>query len=445
MYTILTVSQNATFHAAFALPESALPYPLYRTEAHNQNDAPAGHPDLIFIDQDHPDAAILQQFFMAHFPHALIQKSLLPERLQPTDRTARFPDDCFIVTGPQALGKRLSLLKRHASLKRAIHLRQQVAQRSKLDLCREPEQEKPQSFHLMIAGKGARLNGLATAFCETTTINRALTHDMVFDYLDREIFHGLIMDLGSREANEDALRQIRQHSAHAAMPVVILEDAHVGDHADPPAHYEQADDILPVDLSATDCASIMTGHMTLYAFGERIRHFFTHEDFSGFVDPLSGLQNRTFFTRYLTRVLDPETGDALPRIIAIRLTDLENINALYGFEAGDRMVAHAGTLLKRLTRAEDIACRFIGPLFLVALFDSTAESAELVHTRIKALMKHTNLVLKDGHASLPLTLQSRVIEAYPGEDVAALLRRIMDPDQTPVPYQYGKDPALTPS
>ena len=81
-------------------------------------------------------------------------------------------------------------------------------------------------------------------------------------------------------------------------------------------------------------------------------------------DPLTGLLNRRGLQAAMTSVRE----DELP--LAVCLFDLDNlkkVNDSNGHDMGDRMIRDFADLLRRLTRGEDIQCRYGGDEFIVVL------------------------------------------------------------------------------
>lgn len=93
-------------------------------------------------------------------------------------------------------------------------------------------------------------------------------------------------------------------------------------------------------------------------------------------DPLTGLFNR----RYLEVSLERELARANrhSQSMAILMLDLDHFkrfNDSWGHDAGDAVLVQFADVLKRNTRAEDIACRYGGEEFTVILLETDADTA----------------------------------------------------------------------
>jgi diguanylate cyclase (GGDEF)-like protein len=97
-------------------------------------------------------------------------------------------------------------------------------------------------------------------------------------------------------------------------------------------------------------------------------------------DPLTGLFNRRYLEESLDRELRRAQRRGLP--VAILMLDVDQFklfNDTFGHEAGDLVLQEVAALLRRNTRAEDIACRYGGEEFTLILPEMTLE-----HAKVKA-------------------------------------------------------------
>ena len=98
------------------------------------------------------------------------------------------------------------------------------------------------------------------------------------------------------------------------------------------------------------------------------------------------------------------------------------INQLYGYAAGDRVLATLGAALARFSRAEDLPARLDGDRFCLVIDNATALDAVTVAERIGPLLSHTQVALA-GDRQLQITLKTGVAELSDGDDAAALIGR----------------------
>lgn len=119
------------------------------------------------------------------------------------------------------------------------------------------------------------------------------------------------------------------------------------------------------------------------------------------VDVLTGLYNRRYFYRLLGDKLAYSKRKNISCSIAmIDLDHFKDFNDTWGHIAGDEVLRYFGETLMSMTREYDIACRFGGEEFVIALFDCDSESALPVIERIRDYLKTKPVVFADGEAVL---------------------------------------------
>lgn len=95
-------------------------------------------------------------------------------------------------------------------------------------------------------------------------------------------------------------------------------------------------------------------------------------------DPLTGLHNRRHFDEMLGAVLARAARDDSPvSLVMLDVDHFKDLNDRWGHAAGDRVLQDAGALLRRSTRAGDVACRWGGEEFVLILPGAdTAQAVE---------------------------------------------------------------------
>ncbi len=128
-------------------------------------------------------------------------------------------------------------------------------------------------------------------------------------------------------------------------------------------------------------------------------------------DPLTGLFNRRYADETLGRELSraERTGESLA-LVLLDLDHFKNLNDRFGHAAGDTVLRELGLLLRAKTRRSDIACRYGGEEFLIAMPGTDAPSAA---GRAEVLREtFAELGFAARHAGLGCTLSAGVA-AFP--------------------------------
>jgi diguanylate cyclase (GGDEF)-like protein len=140
-------------------------------------------------------------------------------------------------------------------------------------------------------------------------------------------------------------------------------------------------------------------------------------------DHLTRLYGHGFLHAYVDHLIEqsPRTGAALA-LVGLAVVQMDQINRLHGYAAGDRVLAAIGNVLARTSRAEDLPARLGGDRFCLAINNASAPDARAAAERIGSLLSHTPIVLGNGR-QLQVTLATGVAELADGDDAAALIGR----------------------
>jgi diguanylate cyclase (GGDEF)-like protein len=101
-------------------------------------------------------------------------------------------------------------------------------------------------------------------------------------------------------------------------------------------------------------------------------------------DSLTQLPNSRFLYAQLDKEIARATRNGQPLVVAVLdLDKFKPINDDYGHQAGDRVLAQLGWLLKRSFRQGDTVCRYAGDEFVALLPETSPEEAEQVVQRVQ--------------------------------------------------------------
>lgn len=128
-------------------------------------------------------------------------------------------------------------------------------------------------------------------------------------------------------------------------------------------------------------------------------------------DALTGLYNRRAFDEALRRTLKHGERNKLPlSLIYFDIDDFKRINDEQGHQAGDKVLAVVGRLLKSVSRESEIACRLGGDEFSIVLINATVEQAQIYCKRLLQAFHNE-------YKSLSLSIG--IVQAGPDEFVEA--------------------------
>lgn len=155
-------------------------------------------------------------------------------------------------------------------------------------------------------------------------------------------------------------------------------------------------------------------------------------------DVLTGVRDDNGMRRWLTRRLD----EAQPvGVVLVTLGRFDMVNTAYGREAGDSVLRAASTRIADAARAtlgrRATLARMGGAEFLVAAEDADAQALAAAATGIEEALTRPFVV---GDAIAPVGARIATATTRPGDDAAALLRRVSealtgDEDERAIPLE----------
>jgi diguanylate cyclase (GGDEF)-like protein len=139
-------------------------------------------------------------------------------------------------------------------------------------------------------------------------------------------------------------------------------------------------------------------------------------------DPLTGLHNRRYLDETLPRELARAKREGYPlSVIMIDLDRFKQINDTYGHPAGDEVIKALAAILKHGTREGDVACRYGGEEFVVALPRMDLAGAHARAEEWRNAIADSTIV--HGELELKITLSAGV-SAFPdhGSEIDTLVQ-----------------------
>jgi two-component system, cell cycle response regulator len=143
-------------------------------------------------------------------------------------------------------------------------------------------------------------------------------------------------------------------------------------------------------------------------------------------DPLSGLYTRLFMNDSINPLIASAKRGNFDEL-AIVMFDIDNfksVNDTHGHDAGDRVIKAIGQVILACIRDTDIAVRFGGEEFLLALpcNDSHEQGGSIVAERIRAKLAATPIDIGAGQ-QLQVTTSCGVAYCHTDDDLSSLIQR----------------------
>ncbi len=146
-------------------------------------------------------------------------------------------------------------------------------------------------------------------------------------------------------------------------------------------------------------------------------------------DQLTGLYNRRYLASHLTAMFDRAYWTGRP--LAVMILDIDHfkkINDSHGHDVGDKVIQEFAERMSRSVRGIDLACRYGGEEFLIAMPDTDANFAAVVAERLRHEIANAKFVVNGARDELEVTTSIGIAstENGPEEDTAQKLIKRAD-------------------
>ena len=138
-------------------------------------------------------------------------------------------------------------------------------------------------------------------------------------------------------------------------------------------------------------------------------------------DQLTGLYNRRYLASHLSAMFDRAywTGRALS-VLILDIDHFKSINDTHGHDAGDKVIQIFADRITNAVRGIDLACRYGGEEFLIAMPDTDVHFARIVAERLRQDIATEKIPLNGGRDLIEATVSIGIASTEEGlEDDSA--------------------------
>ncbi|MBM3506508.1 MAG: PleD family two-component system response regulator [Alphaproteobacteria bacterium] len=134
-------------------------------------------------------------------------------------------------------------------------------------------------------------------------------------------------------------------------------------------------------------------------------------------DPLTGLHNRRYLTGHLDNLIGRSNAGGKPTsLMMLDIDFFKKINDTWGHASGDDVLKEFANRLRRGLRGIDLAGRFGGEEFVVAMPATDAEATQMVAERLRKFIAEEPFPIQNGAQSIAVTASIRVTTSRPPAD-----------------------------
>lgn len=146
-------------------------------------------------------------------------------------------------------------------------------------------------------------------------------------------------------------------------------------------------------------------------------------------DQLTGLYNRRYLASHLSGMFDRAFWTGRPlSLMVLDIDHFKPINDTHGHDIGDKVIQEIAERIRNSVRGVDLACRYGGEEFLVAMPDTDKEFAAVVAERLRQEIAAHRVTLNSGRDEIQVTVSIGLssTEDGPKDDTAQKLIKRAD-------------------
>jgi two-component system cell cycle response regulator len=157
-------------------------------------------------------------------------------------------------------------------------------------------------------------------------------------------------------------------------------------------------------------------------YADRLRHNVQLSLEMAITDQLTGLHNRRYMSRHLDTLLDNAKKNARPLAFVIMDIDFfKQVNDTYGHDIGDEVLKEFASRIAANVRGIDLACRYGGEEFVVAMPDTDMAFACNIAERLRQSIETTPVKITRAPGQLNITISIGIARCEGEQDTAEKL------------------------
>lgn len=188
-------------------------------------------------------------------------------------------------------------------------------------------------------------------------------------------------------------------------------------------------DYLTRPIDKNELTARMATQLRRKRYIDRLRSSFQASLEMAVTDQLTGLYNRRYLASHLSAMFDRAYWTGRPlAVIILDIDHFKKINDEFGHDVGDKVIQEFSERISRSVRGIDLACRYGGEEFLIAMPDTDNAFAGVVAERLRQEVASAKFVINGGRDEIAVTTSIGIAstENGPAEDTAQKLIKRAD-------------------
>lgn len=277
---------------------------------------------------------------------------------------------------------------------------------------------------LLVGSTHAQFEMIEQSLCSLGALTHAQSPGIAINYLERRPYDAILVNIprGQEPQFFQFMEDVRRNARMFNIPIMCLMDpASSGLIAE--AYSAGAADVFRSPLNLGDFNARVEVLVRQQRTRNSLIHAYQQKRDITVSDALTGLYNHGFLMEHLCElVADSHTQNRSLSLAVFTLDNLTEINSLYGYYVGDKILGQLGILLSNLVRGEDLPARYSGHRFALVMPETRLVPAELVAYRIGSVINFTEIMEGDCPVPIRAHVTTGVASLSTGMNAEALIK-----------------------
>jgi len=176
-------------------------------------------------------------------------------------------------------------------------------------------------------------------------------------------------------------------------------------------------DYLTRPVDRNELTARVTTQLRRKRYVDQLRSSFQASLEMAVTDQLTGLYNRRYLASHMSAMFDRASWTGRP--LATMILDIDHfkqINDTYGHDAGDKVLKEFADCVSQSVRGIDLACRYGGEEFLIAMPDTDMSFAEIIAERLRQEIAARKFVVNGGRDTIQVTVSIGIASTENGPE-----------------------------
>ena len=277
---------------------------------------------------------------------------------------------------------------------------------------------------VLVLGDPTQFAMIEHSLAKHATLIGALSEGTALDYLTRRDFDAVLINAAAAiEPHIDFAKVVRGHSRLFNLPIVVLADRD---------ELEKCPQVFESDITDTIAKPYSRDELRIRInllvresrFRNSLKKIYQQAKHIATSDALTGLYSRGFALEHITTMVkDAQRTSQGFSLANLSIANMAEINETLGYASADRIIRQVGEVIGLLIRGEDMAARYSGTEFILALPDTPAERAQKAVLRIKGVVAHTEFAVEGHHAPISVRLDTHLAGFRQVDTAESLIKR----------------------